>query len=368
MKRQQAATDRAATQSRWEQGSEYHWLDPSGNARLLAPAWDHDARFYASGRDALRALLEHGSEHLGWTRLFVPSYMCQHVVRSMARTGIGLISYEDDPRWSTARVEHLPLDARSALLLVNHFGIRSMPTHVPSGGVVIEDHTHDPWSGWALASTSDYAVASLRKTLPIADGGVLWSPREHTLPASPTRTPESESSSAHRLAAALLKRRYLDGEAVDKAWFRELAQRGEALTDAARAAAMTPLSRDAWQGYATSAWRTARREGWSVLRNALGALPDAEVLEPPDVPGIVPYAVVLHVDDPARRDRLQQYLVKQRIYPAVLWPIVDDPELPSLPTSAIDLSRRILVLHCDGRYDREDLEHVARVVRRGLES
>jgi len=331
----------------------------------MAP-WELDAHFYASGRDALRALLAHGSQHLGWTRLYVPSYMCQHVVRSMARTGIEITMYEDDPRWTTARVGELAWDPGSALLLVNHFGVRSTPSVLPSGCAIVEDHTHDPWSTWAHTSTSDFGVASLRKTLPIPDGGVLWSPRGHALPSPPTRTSESESSAAHRLAAALLKRRYLEGEAVEKAWFRELAQRGEALTDAECPAAMTQLSRATWHGYATREWREARRDGWSVLRGRLGELDGVEVLEPPDAHDIVPYAVVLLLDDATCRDRLQRHLVESLIYPAVLWPIDKDPGLPELPESALDISRRILVLHCDGRYGREDLERVARVVREGL--
>jgi len=366
MTQRSTSVDVAPTAPRWEHGSEYHWLDPNSGALPLTVAWERDARFYASGRDALRALLEHGMQDLGWTRLFVPSYMCQHVVRSMARTGIGIVMYEDDPRVPEARVEDLPLDRRSALLLVNHFGMRSRPSRLPCCCAVVEDHTHDPWSTWALTSKADYCVASLRKTLPIPDGGVLWSPREHVLPAPPARTSESESAAAHRLAAALLKRQYLGGEAVEKAWFRELAQRGESLTDAARPAAMTRLSRDVWRGYATRVWRNARRDGWSVLRNGLGALDRAEVLEPPDTPDIVPYAVVVLLDAAAQRERLKRYLVGHRIYPAILWPIVDAPELPEVPASALDISRRILVLHCDGRYDHEDLERVARVVREGL--
>jgi len=98
----------------------------------------------------------------------------------------------------------------------------------------------------------------------------------------------------------------------------------------------------------------------------VGSVDGVDVLEPPIDLDVVPYAVVVFLDDPARRDRLQQHLVRNRVYPAVLWPIAEDSELPELPTSALDISRRILVLHCDGRYARDDLEQVARVLREGL--
>ena len=39
--------------------------------------------------------------------------------------------------------------------------------------VLIEDHIHDPLSDWSQSSNADYAVASLRKTLPVPIGAML---------------------------------------------------------------------------------------------------------------------------------------------------------------------------------------------------
>jgi hypothetical protein len=41
--------------------------------------------------------------------------------------------------------------------------------------LLVEDHSHDPFSPWAVGSSADYAFCSLRKTLPVPDGGLLWS-------------------------------------------------------------------------------------------------------------------------------------------------------------------------------------------------
>ena len=79
------------------------------------------------------------------------------------------------------------------MLAVNFFGIRKgkawqdwLSQHKDI--ILIEDHTHDPFSTWAQQSTAHYAMASLRKTLPIPDGAILWSPQKMSLP-KPTSPP-----------------------------------------------------------------------------------------------------------------------------------------------------------------------------------
>jgi hypothetical protein len=69
---------------------------------------------------------------------------------------------------------------------MNYFGLRTPPDlELPEGVEVLEDHSHDPVSAWAEQSSADFCLASLRKTLPINDGGALWSPVGHRLPPAP---------------------------------------------------------------------------------------------------------------------------------------------------------------------------------------
>src|SRR5262249_44040970 len=89
---------------------------------------------------------------------------------------------------------------------------------------VIEDHTHDPLSDWARASTASYCVTSLRKTLPVPDGAVVWSPRGENLPAP---TGDESTAAQWKLVAMILKAAWLSGKTVSKAEFRSLQQTGE---------------------------------------------------------------------------------------------------------------------------------------------
>ena len=63
---------------------------------------------------------------------------------------------------------------------VNYFGVREAEPwqawRERTECILVEDHAHDPASAWATTSTADYAFSSLRKTLPVPDGAILWSP------------------------------------------------------------------------------------------------------------------------------------------------------------------------------------------------
>ena len=207
-----------------EIGSEFHW-DPaalSGGDATWLPA-SHE--LFATGCGALTALLR----FLGPRgRLHLPSYFCMGVAEALAAV-IPIAFYrhlpdEGGPRWPSLRAA-----AGDMVLSQNLFGrddprpwdawMRANPEVV-----IIEDHSHDPLSDWARTSQASYAVASLRKTLPVPDGGLLWSPRGLDVP----RPAGGESQGAQlKLAAMLLKAAWLDGRPIPKDDFRTLQQRGE---------------------------------------------------------------------------------------------------------------------------------------------
>ena len=74
-----------------------------------------------------------------------------------------------------------------------------------------------------------------------------------------------------------------------------------------------------------------------------------------------PFSAVLVVGDPDRRERLRNELLRNHVYPAVLWSL-EQTVLP-VGEEARSVSRRLLSVHCDGRYDAEDMTRIAKVVR-----
>ena len=182
---------------RWEQGSEFHLMDYRSQYVPKNP-WDNDCLFMGAGRDAICILLRHGIHQRGWLRFWIPGYLCPEIAQSIVSTGITVMVYDNNPFRVFDEWDRLTLQKGDAIFVVNYFGIGVQPdlTNINSNKVeIVEDHTHDPWSDWSWSSKADWCIASLRKTLPIPDGGVLWSPRSHTLPSTVVFTTERKIAS-----------------------------------------------------------------------------------------------------------------------------------------------------------------------------
>lgn len=349
---------------RWELGSDFHWpmLEPLGAERT--PPWHHRSRRFGCGRDALRAVIEHGKATRGWHRLLVPSYMCQEVLVAAAASGLNMEAYPDRPTSVPAVLAVPTLSPEDVVLEVNFLGLRGRPfVRVPEGIDVIEDHTHDPWSEWARHSTAAFAFASLRKTLPLPSGGVVWSPAGLELPAPRAATPERRAASADKLKAMLLKSLYLAGYDIAKADFRELAVSSEATMAAGPVSGIPPG--DSQLGvFPVEAWRLIRHRNHSHLSERLQNTPGLRVLQT-DASGSVPFSFVVVFDEPSSRDAIRDYMIQRDIYPAVLWPL-HDPVVAGIGEDDIAFSRQMLSIPCDWRYTVEDMDAVAATLLAGM--
>jgi hypothetical protein len=338
--------------ARWEHGSFFHLSLQAGV--LEAPWSEGRSTLWGSGRDALRALLAWGREARGFERVLVPSFFCPEVVTAAARE-LPVAIYSDGPDGPPpARIEAGP---RDVLLVVNTYGMRK-GARIETPAVVLEDHTHDPLSPWAFASEADYAFASLRKTLPLSDGGVLWSPRGRALPPERGVTEAHAQAAFDRLAGMVLKRQYLEGHAVEKRDFRARVISSEQAIGKGDISGITPLSRARLRSLPGRQWREKRARNLAAFRAALGEVPGVRLLD-------APFAATLLFDRPEGREGVRAALVEARVYPSVLWPL-ESCAPPAILERHLDLSRRVLSIHCDFRYEVQDMERVALAVRRAV--
>lgn len=340
---------------RWEHGSDQHWIDATGSATY---PWGRDRTLFGSGRHANEAALRSS----GCARLWVPSFYCQEVAAAFPRDVVQLVTYPDRPGCFAMSLESLPVRATDAVLVVNTLGLRARPPAIPDGVSVIEDHTHDLLSEWAFASRADYCVASLRKVLPVPDGGVVWSPRQRPLPAMVPPHSAHLGAAFARFTAMVLKASYLLGGTVDKAAFRAQAVAGEASIAEGPLSGIAPFTEHALPAFPVTQWRDTRNANFAALRAALADCSQLDVLAPE--PAATPYAVTVRFDTAARRESVRSALIAARIYPAVLWSL-EQPAV-EITEEDRDLSRRILSIHCDHRYTIDDMQRVARMLREAL--
>jgi hypothetical protein len=327
--------------------------------------WFGEASLFASGCDALVALIGWGARRHGWRRVWLPSYYCPEVpaaLRALAAEGVETCAYPDHAIAAPPAVGGIPAASRDVVVVANQLGVRRGPdTGRPAaaGAVVVEDHSHDLGSAWARASDADYAFASLRKTLPLPDGGAVWSPRGHEVPPEPPVTEDSGGPALDRLVAALLRREDRVGAIDGPLPFRALARSAAGRADPTSPAGISPVSRALLPHMPTDAWREQRRRNFGILACEAYVPRHARTLLPPA--GGVAFAFTVVFDAEGDRERVENALIERAVVPSVLWPL-DPTRDPGAGPADADLSRRILSVHCDQRYDPEAMERLAGIL------
>jgi hypothetical protein len=310
------------------------------------PWSSHRHGLWGSGTDVLRALLAWGRSELGWQRCLVPSYYCQEVLRMIAPE-LPLQVYDAGP----GRPPGTTLRAREGDVVLNVALFGNPPSGMPAEVTVIEDHSHDPTGAHAGVSRADYAVASLRKTLPLPDGGVLWSPRDLDIPPEVSTTPGHDRYNLRRLSAMALKQVYLDGGLVQHSSFRSLFVNSERGVWDRRPSGISTFSRERLGTLPIDRFRDQKAENLHAFMAALGSLPGIAVFD-------APFSALLRFDDPDLRDRVRRRLIDRRIYTSVLWPL-DTAAVPGIPAEDVAFSERVLSVYVDQRYRPSDMRRVA---------
>lgn len=340
---------------RTEYGSDFHFVDPKDDAGASVEKIYPDASLYFSGRSALFRLVEWGIEQYGWEKLYLPHYYCHEVPNFVYDLPIDICFYDDGP-YNIVEPDMSHIDkVGNVYVKVNYFGFTGAPLFVPARAVLIEDHTHDLVSEWAQNSTAHYCFASLRKSLPIPAGGVLWSPKKLALPENTNPENEKTAVTAYmKLCAMLMKKNYLKGGNVKKQDFRALFIDGEQLfKDPKTNAALPPLARDLITRISVKHLRSKKQLNYKCL---FDCIKEKDKLWVPGVqPNQCPFGLVFYFDKQSERDGLKSYLIERNIYPAILW--LDQHE-----AKAGDFSNRTLLVHCDFRYTPNDMMFIADVI------
>ncbi|MGH3080754.1 MAG: hypothetical protein ACRDNH_06410 [Gaiellaceae bacterium] len=342
----------AVTGTRWEVGGEFNLpVDPPGPLHR----WPEGGVWYGLGRHALQALLR----ELGAARLWLPDYFCDEVARSWADLA-GVELYEDDPRWPEPRWESLQPARADVVVGVNYFGVREAePWRAWRGRtecILVEDHAHDPASAWATTSTADYAFSSLRKTLPVPDGAILWSPGGLSLPDQPTG---GADGSELKLAAMLLKGEYLGGGDDElKERFRRLQLDGEERLATSDVSGASPATRESLVRGVPLPWRARRSENTARLLAAIHGWEVGEPLFTEWPPDAAPLGAVFVFESSADRDRVRSELREAGVYCPVHW-----ADAASRSERARELAERILTIPTDWRYSAADMARIASLIR-----
>ena len=336
-----------------EYGSDFHYMRISDQNGSSIRNYISNATYYASGRQPIIDIYQ----QCGWKNLWVPEYFCYDVLATLEKNRVNLKFYPDNPLANDNDVLRLlPFEKGDALLRVNYFGLRAARSNCDISVPVIEDHTHDLIGVWAMNSDADWCIASLRKTLPLAEGGILWSPKGMKLQIQPKLTQENEMLASHRWDAMRKKTSYLNNVITDKNEYRIAMLATEERIEKLRISMIDKESDDFINHFNVKLWYEQKKTNHEALKGICSQVGGLKILEPEDA-GCNPFSLTILFDTEKQRNCYRSYLIKHSVYPAILWGIPDNKE-----RLAKDFSKRMLSIHCDARYSLSDIMNLQSII------
>jgi hypothetical protein len=339
-----------------EIGSDFELVDDRYlipiKSRPLPWETDSDIIYVESGRQAL-AVVETELRAQGHTRIYVPSYLCDTMISPFMRNHWTLTVLPVDNDLVVRPTDLLARVTGGVLLHTPYFGRQDSPAMMEAldtirrrGVVVVVDETHRVFSG--PSPVADIRVASLRKLLPLYDGGYVAGLSARLGPTLQTSPAESDIVVFRRLAMRTKSASLASGD--DSKAHLELFARAEHATETrTQPARMSGDSLSLLHCLDMELIRATREMNSISLARALGQSDRFRVINCP-TEDLLPSHIVLETDDVIG---LREYLIGHRIYCPIHWPPSELlPRTGSWPG-------RYISLPIDHRYRERDMLRMA---------
>lgn len=337
-----------------EYGSDFHYIQPVGDYQPLAEEGKEISLFF-SGRVALYNLLSFGITKYGWSKVAFPSYYCHEVVDFCRSLPVDIDYYEYNPFYSGSKVSWVD-EQFSVFINVDYFGIKKLDTNFITKGVVIDDVTHNLNS--LDKGSADYYVGSLRKQLPVATGGFCFS-KKNDFSFSIRQTDMANQLAMQKLTAMWLKSAYLEGSFTQKDVFRNFFVEAENQFGLESTNSILPKIIET-QLYSLPITTLLERTNNNVVQAKKG-IKLSQGVRLMGMENTSDMGLVFLADNHGLRTKFKDYLVDNKIYPAVLWP-------NQFIQSDVDLEERILFVHVDFRYSKDDIGYIISIINKFFEN
>lgn len=306
-----------------------------------------------SGRDALKAIAREYEPCVA----LLPALACDSMVRPFEQYGHTIRYYKLRADYSIDMDSLVIGKNKTLFLYMNYFGLPAISDadlkclRAKSDIVFIEDRTHNLIWERIASFSPDYIIASLRKWLPIPDGGLLWGEIKKPLGVDMAFT-------TTRLKAQCMRREFLIcGDERIKIEYRRIFSSVSSIVDRDEPSAMSAYSYELTRKTEWDVVRSTRRANARALLTVLQSSPYINFIQ--GKMGLSDLYVPFTVPN---RDEVQRRLSAQGIYNTIIWPITDDQK-STCPVARFT-EENMLAAPCDQRYTEKDMKYIGtKIVR-----
>lgn len=300
-----------------------------------------------SGRDSLKAIAREYEPCVA----LLPALACDSMVHPFELYGHKIQYYKLNEDYSID-LDSLDVGTNKTLFLyADYFGRPAIKDEdlqklKKMGSIIfIEDRTHNLLQERKYSFQPDYIMASLRKWLPIPDGGLLWGEISRPLGSDTT-------FSTTRLKAQCMRHEFLScGDETIKTEYRKIFSTVSELMDEEEPSAMSSYAYSLAKQADWDWVRKTRQQNAEVLISILSTSPYIKFIQ--DSPGISDLYVPFTVPN---RDEVQRKLSSEGIFNTIIWPLMDQQKEACKVAKYTE--ETMLAAPCDQRYTAEDMKTI----------
>lgn len=317
---------------------------------------DVTSLYFDSGRSAIRSIARAICND---GLVLLPEYICKSVSDCFVNQRILYYKIKRDFSVDVDDLKGKVSNKVKAILLMHYFGavqpdadlleIRRIADSAHC--IVIEDTTHSIFS--RAFTIGDYQVCSIRKWMPIARGGVLYSQDDKL---GLLNLDFDSFSNNDYVGGMILKDMFLNNLLSCNTTYRRIFEEGEKCLDSQNVILrISDLSRFLAACVDISEVVDRRKRNYKLLLDALAnkGISPAIGIKSMDCPLVFPLRV-------SKRDELRQYLKSKRIYCAVHWPF--DGIQRELRTMAEANGNELISIPIDQRYDKTHIDYLIEAI------
>jgi hypothetical protein len=305
--------------------------------------------FY-TGRHAIKQLLVSLLEEKTIRHIWLPSYYCQHVTSWLRVNFSNIKTYTVEPFNVNEPIDIESFTTKEDIVILNNFwGVYEykIPNH-KKRAIYIEDHSHGWLSKPCLQSKADYCFASLRKTLPIPLGGILWSPNGEKIEISiKSNTEERFIDIWEKINLAMtIKQESIVKEGDNKNYLSIIGETEQFLHTQYEVIPILKLHEKFITEYLSKEFNTVKRENFNYIINKIEKKPEYNIIQNSEH---ITFGLELIFKNRTSFESLKLHLIKNNIYPSELW-----------PSNNLEKGYKYLLnIHIDYRYGIKAMEYIA---------
>lgn len=342
---------------------------PQNDIRFILPFMGdksdrYETVFYQSGRNAIEILMLFLKEKSNISEVYLPDYVCASVKDAVLRAGLKVTEYRVNRDYQTdIGFIEANISDNACFFTAHYFGQKMSADVVKLAKelgkrniVTVEDITMSLLSkDEGYVGFGDYIIGSIRKWLPIPDGGFISSNTKE-LPEPVTEKKVSRYTDYY-MAVQMMKRKYVDGGYKDKE-LKEIYMGYYSLS-------IDELFSD-YSFYPMSEWSRAyianvnldeviqkRKHNLSYLSKLLSKIGPIRIKVKYE-DGYLPLGLVIEADD---REELIKYLISNDVYCNVHWRLNSEAN-----EDVTYLGEHSITIPCDQRYSDKEMKRVADLI------